>query len=71
MKFAVGESSNRLRVNMLLIDTMLKAVDGKLDLAEESSRAMVRLMKQLDLPERDQLQHIDPGDAQPRTWNAR
>lgn len=52
MKFAVGESSNRLMVNMLLIDTMLKAVDGKLDLAEESSRAMVRLMKQLDLPER-------------------
>lgn len=52
MQSAVGESMHRPTVSVLLLQTMVRAMSGNLDLAEESSRANVHLMKQLDLPER-------------------
>lgn len=52
LQSAVGQSMNRPTVSVLLLQTMVRVVDGTLDLAEESSRSNVRLMKQLDLPER-------------------
>jgi hypothetical protein len=52
MRSAVGESMNRPTVLVLLLRTMVNVMDGNLDDAEETSRMNVRLMKQLDLPER-------------------